>query len=891
MGAKVTEHLFIAEKPSLAEAVAKARAVQKGVAASKQRGYWEVGDDKVCWLFGHMYEQFAPPDYDGRFKQWNLDHLPIVPETWRLKVVEDKKDHISGIATLLKGAKNVVNAGDAAREGQLLVDEVLIENGWDPFSDKTLRLWVSSVAQKDLIKALEGMQGNKTKQHLYEAAVCRSRADWLHGMNMTRLYSIKARHAGSDQMVSVGRVQTPTLALVVNRDLEIKNFKPVDHYLPMGRFVHENGKFTANYIIPEDCPGLDPEGRLTDKAVAEEINERISGKTGKIEIYAASDKSKAPPLPYSLSALQTDCSAKFGLSAQETLDVAQGLYEKHKLTTYPRSDSRYLPMSILKDEAPGILESLSQDEGKIGAAARNATPAIKSAAWNDAKVSDHHGIIPTSEVTARKIAGLSGVEAQVFELIAKTFVAQFYPDQRWKSLSATVRVGDDKFKASGRRDIDAGWRKVFTGDHSEEPEEVEEDAGQTLPEMKKDDAVSVEGGDVQSKRTTPPAHFTDGTLIAAMTQVHKFVTDPETKKRLKENDGLGTEATRANMIETLIKRGFLMRKGKNKLLSTLTGQSVVGVLPDEITDPGLTAIWEGALDRVAKGDLDHEAFMEAQVKSLNKRIENGKTANVTIKGAKTIKPLEGHGKECPKCAEGQMVTKQIRTGKHKGKTFLSCTRYPTCESVEWPQPKIDPLPGHGDDCPTCKEGKMVTRQINKAGPSKGKKFLSCNRYPECKAVKWPEPDIKPIEGHGQPCKKCNEGKMKTREIMKAGPSKGKKFLSCDRYPGCDAVIWPEDNVKPMEGHGKDCPTCGKGKMKTRKSAKGVIFMSCTAYPECKHSEFPPDKIDPISGHGEGCTKCGKGKMITKLIRKGDKKGQKFLSCDAYPGCDNTVWPK
>jgi len=829
-GYPLTQHLFIAEKPSLAGEIAKARAEEKGVTATKKGNYWEVGEDKVCWLFGHMYEQVAPDEYDIRYKKWVLDDLPIIPEKWKLKVAGDKGSHIQGIKTLLKGASKVVNAGDAAREGQLLVDELLVENGWDPFDSNTLRIWVRSVARKDLLDALKTMQPNSSKENLYWSAVCRQRADWLHGMNLSRLYTILARQAGVDQRVSVGRVQTPTLGIVVNRDLEIKNFKPVDHYLPTGQFIHKNGSFGGTWIIPEDCPGLDTEGRLIDKSFADQVAERISGKTGVISSYNSSDKSKAAPLPYSLSALQTECSAKFGLSAQGTLDVAQKLYETYKITTYPRSDSRYLPTAILKDEAPGIIEALKGAPG-VGEAASGANLSLKSSAWNDAKVSDHHGIIPTGDATAANIAKLEGIDRKVFDLIAKTFIAQFYPAQRWKALSAEVDVDGDKFKASGRREIDAGWKVVYTGEIAQDDEG--EDVGQTLPEMQKSDPVSVEMGEVQSKRTTPPSHFTDGTLIAAMTQIHKFVTDPETKKKLKENDGLGTEATRASMIEKLIKTKFMARKGKNQLVSTTTGQSIIQTLPVDVTDPGLTAVWEGYLDRISKGEITSEKFLEVQASDLVKRIEAGKKAEINIKGGKKITPLEGHGNPCEKCSKGKMITKEVHKGKHKGKKFLSCDQYPSCENVVWPQQKVAPIEGHGTPCPKCSSGKMITKEIFK-GEHKGKKFLSCDQYPTCKTVQWPQP--KAIAGHGKPCPKCSDGKLQTRK-SKAG----KSFLGCNNYPKCDGVEFP-DNVKPM------------------------------------------------AGHGDACDKCGTGKMRTREIRSGDKKGKTFLSCDQYPKCENAKWP-
>lgn len=826
-------YLFIAEKPSLAKEIAEARAEQKGIKAVKSNGYWSVGDDAVTWLFGHMYEQAPPQAYDPKYEKWNLDDLPIIPEKWKLLVSKDKKDHISGIKTLLQQAKFVVNAGDAAREGQLLVDEVLIENKWNPFDEKTFRLWVRSVARKDLLDALNSMLPNSEKQFLYNSAICRQRADWLHGMNLSRLYTIKARQSGAEQVVSVGRVQTPTLKIVVDRDREIDNFKPVDHYLPAAIFVHENGKFQATWIIPEDCEGLDSEGRLIDPQVAKKVVDRILGKTGKVESFKSTDKSTAPPLPYSLSALQTECSAKFGLSAQETLDVAQRLYEQHKVTTYPRSDSRHLPLSILKDEAPQIMNNLKKVDGIIGEAASKSNMMLKSSAWDDSKVSDHHGIIPTVEATASKISQITGVDRKVFDLIAKAFISQFYPAMRYKSLSAVVGVNADRFKASGRSIVDLGWKTVYG---AEADDSADEEDNQTLPVMKNNDPVSIQGSEVQSKRTTPPPRFTDGTLIAAMTNIHRFVSDSEIKKKLKENDGLGTEATRASIIETLIRRNFLTRKGKNQLISSDVGKSVIDVLPDPIVDPGLTAIWESYLDQVSKGSLSPEKFLAGQIQSLTKRIMEGKDASIKIKGAKpSVPPIEGHGTKCPKCGSGELLTRMIQKGEHKGKKYLSCTRRPDCDYIQWPKPNIKPIEGHGETCPTCKQGKLVTREIMK-GDNKGKKFLSCDRYPECKHSQWPQP-------------------------------------------------------KAVDGHGKKCPKCHEGELVTRQSKTGKTFLSCNKYPACDHSEWPQEKIPPLSGDGELCSVCGKGHMVTKVVQKGEHKGKKFLSCNAYPDCKNTIWPE
>lgn len=860
------DHLFIAEKPSLAKEIAAARGEETNASPKKTDGCWRVGNDAVTWLFGHMYENAPPEHYSEALKQWRVDSLPIIPDKWTLLPLKDKKQHIRSIAGLLKEARVVVNAGDAAREGQLLVDELLLENGWDPFSKATKRLWVRSVARKDLLEALASMVPNAEKRSLYDSAVCRQRADWLLGMNLTRLFTVLARNSGADQLVSVGRVQTPTLNLVVQRDREIAKFKAVDHYLPQVRFRHDNGTFTATWVVPDEYEGLDPEGRLIDRGVAERIAAKVDGKEGKVAAYTAQNKSKAPPLPYSLSALQAECSSKFGLSAQQTLEVAQSLYDEHKVTTYPRSDSRYLPLSILKDEAPEIVRNLGKTT-TLGELAQNANLSLRSAAWNDSKVSDHHGIIPTTEATEKRIAALPDLQRKVFLLIARTFIAQFYPDMRYKSLSATVTAEGETFKASGRKSIDIGWKRVFG---AEDADDEQEEDDQAVPEMNRGDSVLAEASSVQSKRTTPPARFTDGTLIIAMTQIHRFVTNADVKKRLKENDGLGTEATRANIIETLIRRKYLQRKGKH-LISTSVGQSVIDALPADVTDPGLTAIWEGYLDRVYRGELDPDRFMSGQIDTLKKRIEAARGSAVKIEGASKVRPLEGHGETCEACGKGKMITREIRKGEHKGKKFLSCNAWDkddpnSCKNVRWPDRKpIEPLPGHGSECPNCGKGALVTRMIAK-GERKGQRFLACNAWrrddpDSCSHAVWPDDrtEVKPLEGHGAPCEKCGKGKMVTREIRK-GDNKGKKFLACDNWrrddpDSCTNRVWPDDGnqVQPLDGHGKSCSDCGQGTMVTREirkgERKGERFLSCSRYPECKHSENPGRSSKTARGKG------------------------------------------
>nr|WP_313015680.1 DNA topoisomerase 3 [Brucella intermedia] len=809
------DDLYVAEKPNLAEALALARGVMLGIKPVKAGGHWQVGNDGVTWLFGHMYGLEAPEAYDPDLKKWSMATLPIVPEKWKRtphtvaqatldkypemrKRQASKLAHLDHVVGLLKGAKRIINAGDAEREGQLLVDELLEENGIDPFGSDVGRVWVSSFAEKDIIKAINGIFPNSQKRNLFLAADARSKADWLHGMNMTRFSTIEGRKSGFEGVVNIGRVQTPTLKLVVDRDREIENFKPVDHYLPRGTFKHENGTFSAGYVIPEDMPGLDPEGRLIDKSAADAIANKIAGKQGRVIEVARSAKSKAPPLPYSLSALQSECATKLSLTAQETLDVAQALYEKYKATTYPRSDSRYLPKAILEGEAPQIMRNLAGIMEHKDAAS-SADMSLKSKAWDDSKVTDHHGIIPTMEATADVVARMTPMERSVFSLIAKAFIAQFHPDHQWNALSATVVVEGETFKATGKQITGQGWKVVYGASAAADDEDEDEGDSQSLPTMAKSDSVSVTGSDVSAKRTTPPSAFNDGTLIAAMTNVHKFVSNPAEKKMLKETSGIGTEATRANIIEGLLKNGFLTRAGKTKLVSADKGRALIdqaSMLGSEIVSPGMTAAWEERLSAISRGEDDADAFLTELVQNLKRIIEANKTAGGYTGMAVKIEPLPGHGETCSKCGKGKMVTRQ---SSKSGKLFLGCNNWKkddpnSCSHAIWPQSNDNT----GEQCPQCKKGFLVNRKTKD-----GRDFKSCNQYfgkgdpKNCGYAVWPkEPSNFKAEEVGQQkvdgpkCTKCGIGVM----VQRVSKKSGKKFLACNNWrvndpTSCDAVDW------------------------------------------------------------------------------------------------------
>jgi len=652
--------LYIAEKPSLAEGIAKALAVLRKQRVKRDSDCWVVGEDKVAWLFGHMFELAEPAVYDEKYKKWNIESLPIlVNSKWKRVPHEDKKKHVDSVRRMIREAKEIVNCGDAGREGQLLVDELLEECGVDPFGPKVRRLWVRSMAEADMIAALRSLEPNAAKKGIFLAAWTRQRADWLHGLNYTRLYTLLS---GSKTVISVGRVQTPTLKLVVDRDRERENFVPKDHFRLRVRFRHRNGEFEAVWIPPEGSPGLDEEGRILDRGIAERaLTEARRSGNGRVVEWKEERKTEKPPLPFSLSALQSACASAFRMTAKEVLETAQSLYETYKVTTYPRTDSRHLPLALWRDEAPQILRNIL-DCSEFKTCSDKAEPSRKSPAWDDTKVSDHHAIVPTREATPERIASLPPREAQVFSLIAKSFVMQFLPDHVFLARKAVVGVGSQRFSATGRSVLEAGWTILKRG--TEESQEEGEDAStvKTLPEMANGDPVQVLDGVVDSLKTEPPPAYTDGTLIRAMAKVHVHVKDSELKKRLRETDGIGTEATRAEIIETLLKRGFLKRQGKMTLLSTELGRGVVDAVPNDLSDPGLTALWEGQLRRIEEGGLSDQDFLRALQASIAKRVQAAKAGNGTVMGVRIPSDVQSRDGNSSKNSFG-------RSGKSFGKAF------------------------------------------------------------------------------------------------------------------------------------------------------------------------------------------------------------------------------
>jgi len=605
--------LFLAEKPSLGKAIAA------GLPTPHKKGEGCIvvaNGDVVSWCIGHLLEQAEPDDYDQNLKKWSLKHLPILPEKidsgWKLKVKSKTRKQFTVVRKLIKQADHIVHCGDPDREGQLLVDEMLNHVGINKQVRENLeRCLVNDLNLPAVKKSLNNLRPNSEFAALSISALARSRADWLYGMNLTRAYTLQAQSVGYQGVVSIGRVQTPVLGLVVKRDQEIEEFSPTEFYEVIAHIACKEDpeghaiNFAATWQPSEACaPYLDSDGRVLNKALAENVVSRIGNKPALVKTVEDKAKTQAPPLPYSLSALQIDAAKRFNMSAKSVLDICQNLYEQHKLITYPRSDNRYLP-----------IEHWNQSKDVIGSIAKNsqlktlcegANTGLKSKAWNDKKVGAHHAIIPTNQTTKR--GALSRAEEQVYSLIARQYLCQFYPAWKYNDQRIELLIEGGEFLSTNRVTTDYGW-KIVLGAPKDNTKNMQSTAlSKKLPKLETGQSLHCIKGELLEKMTQAPKHYSDATLLAAMTGIARYVSDPSIKKVLKDTDGLGTDATRANIIELLFKRGFLERSGKN-ILATDAGKGVINCLPECMTLPDMTAQWEMFLDDISLRKRNYQDFM------------------------------------------------------------------------------------------------------------------------------------------------------------------------------------------------------------------------------------------------------------------------------------------
>lgn len=636
--------LFIAEKPSLARALVDVLPKPH----QKSEGFIKAGNgDIVTWCIGHLLEQAEPDAYDPIYKKWSIDHLPIIPKEWKLVVKSKTRKQFTIVKKLIKQADVLVNMGDPDRVGQILVDEVINHAGVSKKKVAAVqRCLISDLNPTAVKKALNNLRNNTDFIPLATSALARARADWLYGLNMTRLCTLQGQKSGYNGVLSIGRVQTPVLGLIVFRDLEIEDFTSKPFYEVIATITTESGEaYQAKWKPSATCePYMDEDRRMLSKPLAENVISRVKGETGKISEVKESKKKQAPPLPYSLSALQIDAAKRFGMSAQTVLDTCQQLYERHKLLTYPRSDSRYLPKEHLND-IKQVTSAIASTCVKLRDAVGNANLNLKSKAWDDSKVTAHHAIIPTSK--SADTTRLSSTEANIYELVARQYLMQFYPSFEYRDKQVDTEIAGGLFVARQKEVISDGWKALLPVRQPNSENADNDFSAKKLPNVKKNNVVKCINAALIEKQTTAPKYFTDATLLSAMTGIARYVTDPSIKKVLRETDGLGTEATRAGIIELLFKRQFLMRNGK-EIRATEVGRQLVIALPKQMVIPDMTAHWESQLEAISQREMKYNDFMAPLIESLDQLVNNVKLVSfqgLQGKGSRQVKRKRSVGKK------------------------------------------------------------------------------------------------------------------------------------------------------------------------------------------------------------------------------------------------------
>ena len=651
--------LVIAEKPSVGRDLAAALPGR----FEKSEAYLESDEYVVTWAVGHLVELAEPEDYDERLKKWRMADLPIVPDSFKLRPRDAKsKKQLTAIRKLLarKDVDRVINACDAGREGELIFAYIYESLGADKPVD---RLWISSMTKQAIREGFERLRPGTQLAPLEAAARSRSEADWLVGMNATRAATIRGR-AWVGGVVSLGRVQTPTLAMIVKREREIQAFVPEPYWL-----------VRAAFAPPYD--GLWFEGdetRIKDGARADEIVARVSGKDGEVESVERKEQSERAPLLYDLTSLQRDANRRFGFSARRTLQAAQSLYEGKKAITYPRTSSRFLSGDLVPQLKPtaATLEPIAEYAG----AARYVLGLKQlplGRVVNDARVDDHHAIIPTD--VEHDVTEFTPDERRVFDLVARRFLAVFHPPARYARTTVVTLVEGERFRTRGKITLEAGWRRVY-GLVSDEERKAQEEEGEgegvELPELRQGQRVRCVTAASEAKETKPPPRYTEATLLSAMETAGKLVEDEELREAMKER-GLGTPATRAETIETLIRREYVERAGRD-LQATPKGLQVVTMIESHpLTSPELTGDWEKRLGDIEHGSGDRDAFM--------KEIEGFTRATVEQIAAldkEKLRPERVELGPCPRC--GETIRENSRAF---GCTSWKSREEPGCGFVIW----------------------------------------------------------------------------------------------------------------------------------------------------------------------------------------------------------------
>lgn len=741
--------LFIAEKPDLARAICTGL----GGRFIRKNGYHQhpITNDTVTWCYGHMLALKDPEDIDPIYQYWKMEQLPIPPFLpAKRKIPKDKKEQVKIIGELIKQADTIVHAGDPDEEGQLLIDELLrYFNNTKP----VLRVLINDNTEAVVKKALANLKPNQDFEYLGYKAESRTIADQLFGYNITRAYSLSEQaKTGKRETKHIGRVQTPILGLVVRRDRENASHKKAFYYVVQGNFSFNGLSFTAKYQPKTDDP-TDDKGRLIDKNFAQNLATILTGKPTQISLCQTTHKTEPAPLPYNLLKLQQDASRQFGLKPDAVMKITQILREKHKLITYNRSDCQYLSDEQFSDVA-NVIKAINQTLPKSDSVCSKASPNQKGRAFNSAKVSAHHAIIPTTEKANWE--GLNQDEQNIYRIIARSYLAQFYPPYEYDETKISLDVITDnktyQFNATARMDTAIGWKWLYSTDKTNLETQIDDDTqAHDLRNLSSgvdgicEQAISTE------QETKPPALYTMTTLLGDLTRVAKYVKDPNLAQVLKDKDkdkqgehgGIGTPATRSSIVNHLFERGYLTEKGKS-IISTPKGQALYDLLDDLVRYPDMTAIWEEQ-QRHIKNQNDVNVFINQMQQDIISPIVKKIQAHYTPPKREDL----SNNPPCPKCGR---PLRQFTSKYKKGEFYWSCTgfsdkRNPCNHSMDdkdgTPTEKLSKPPTEFE----CK--KCGSKLLRYDGTSKktGKPYtkFNCSGFPKCKQSYWGK-DGKPDYG-------------------------------------------------------------------------------------------------------------------------------------------------
>lgn len=667
----------IAEKPSVAKDIARILG-----ATSSHDGYMEGNGYQVTWTFGHLCTLKEPDDYTPMWKRWSLSALPMIPQRFGIKLIDDKGiiKQFSVIEKLMQNADGIINCGDAGQEGELIQRWVMQKA---QAKCPVKRLWISSMTDEAIREGFHTLKDQQEYQPLYLAGLSRAIGDWLLGMNATRLYTLK--YGQNRQVLSIGRVQTPTLALIVNRQKEIDNFEPEPYWVLST--IYRDTLFTAT------------KGKFTSKEEGEQSFAKIADKPFTVTDVQKKAGKEAPPHLYDLTSLQVDCNKKFSMSAETTLNVIQSLYEK-KLTTYPRVDTQYLSDDIYP-KCPATLKGLRGYEAFTQPLIGKPLPKSKKV-FDTSKVTDHHAIIPTGVPASN----LTDLEQHVYDLVARRFISVFYPDCKFSTTTVMGKVDDVEFKVSGKQINDPGWRVLYAKDAQQvdSDDKKNQDEERTLPAFTKGES-GPHTPTLTEKWTTPPKYYTEATLLRAMETAGKFVDDEELRAALKEN-GIGRPSSRANIIETLFKRRYIKRERKN-IVATPTGIELIDTIKEELLKScELTGIWEKKLRDIEHKKYDAGQFineLKQQITTIvNDVLADNSNRHVTVLTDEDLKKKTRKKATSPK---KKTETEVDKTDNNDEKTVQSL---PADDSII------------GTPCPVCGKGHIV----------KGKTAYGCDRWRE-----------------------------------------------------------------------------------------------------------------------------------------------------------------